>query len=191
MSTHHLLTVRTNAALGRLSSLQKRAEKVPIPAAPVVKSALKELSESLEELQVINEQLQHQVDESSEWKDRVRAEHARLREFVDVLPVPCVYTSEDGRIEEANSAAADLLNVSAQHLAGRPLVLFFSDRTRFGECLAALNQRLTTVVEFSGIMRPRERRARTVRLIGRRLERDDRRCWFLLENLVDADSAPA
>ena len=190
MTTLHMLTVRTNAALGRLASLQKRVEKVPAPTAPVVRSALKELSDSLDELQAANDQLQQQVDESIALKQRVQEEQLRLREFINAVPVPCVWTSASGEIEDANSAAADLLNVSTQHLIGRPLMLFTTERVRFSDSLGALNDRLTSIVELALVVRPRERRARAVRLIGRRLEHDARRCWFIIETAGAADGVP-
>jgi PAS domain-containing protein len=180
MTTLHALTVRTTAALGRLASLQKRAEK-GVPSAAVVRTALKELSDSLEQLQVANEQMHQQVEETAVLKVRLQAEAARLRELVEALPVPCVWTQPDGQIHEANAAAADLLNVSALHLAGRPLMLFTVDRARFQESLTALNEGLTAIVEVPATLRPRERKARHVRLIGRRFEHDARRCWFILD----------
>ena len=188
MTTIHMLTVRTAAALGRLASLQKRAEKAAATA-PVVRTALKELTETLEELQVANEQLHQQVEHGNLLKGRVQDEMARTRELIDALPLSCVWTTEDGTILEANPAAADLLNVSAQHLAGRPLMLFTVERPRFQESLTSLNEGLTSVVELPAVLRPRERRPRPVRLIGRRFEHDQRRCWFILET-ADAASTP-
>jgi PAS domain-containing protein len=185
-----MLTVRTNAALGRLATLQKRADKATAPAAPIVRAAIKELADSLEELRVVNEQLQEQADEGIELKGRLEQERDRQREFQDVMPLACVWTSPEGQIEEANSAAADLMNVSTQHLSGRPLMLFTTERVKFSESLAALRERLTTVVELSAVLRPRERRARHVRLVGRILEHDSRICWFLLETASEADGEP-
>jgi two-component system sensor histidine kinase VicK len=190
MTTLHMLTARTTAALGRLASLQKRAEKAAATA-PVVRTALKELSETLEELQVANEHLYQQVDQGNSLKARIREEDARAREFVEALPVPCVWTTEEGTILEANPAAADLLNVSAQHLTGRPLVLFTVERARFSECLTSLNDGRTAVVELPAVLRPRERRPRPVRLIGRRLDHDSRRCWFILETPDAALTQPS
>ena len=180
MTTLHMLTVRTNAALGRLASLQKRAEKAAATS-PVVRVALRELSDALDQLQMVNEHLHEQVDQTTNLKSRMQEELTRTREFIDALPVSCIWTTEDGTILEANPAAADLLNVSAQHLTGRPLVLFTMERTRFSEALVSLKEGLTTVVELPAVLRPRERRARHVRLIGHRLTHDDRRCWFILE----------
>ncbi len=189
MTSLHLLTVRTAAAIGRLSALQKRAERLTGPGGPVIKPALKELSDSLEELQVANEQLQQQVDMLVEARTSVEAVQNRYLEFVDAVPVACVWTDSDGQIVQANTAAASLLNVSSQHLQGRPLMFFIVDRDKFRDAQAALNGQLTSVVEMSLALRPRERRSRQVRLIGRRLQHDDRRCWFIQQDSETADAS--
>ena len=187
MTSVHLLTVRTAAAIGRLSALQKRAERLTGPGGPVIKPALKELSDSLEELQVANEQLQQQVDLLAEARTTVDSVHNRFVEFIDAVPVACLWTDTEGQIVQANGAAASLLNVSSQHLNGRPLMFFIVERDKFRDAQAALNGQLTSVVELALSMRPRERRARQVRLTGRRLQHDDRRCWFIQQ--VEAESA--
>jgi PAS domain S-box-containing protein len=186
MTSLHLLTVRTAAAIGRLSALQKRAERLTGPAGPVIKPALKELSDSLEELQVANEQLQQQVDLLAEARVAVDVLQNRFTEFVDAVPVACVWTDSEGQILQANAAGASLLNVSSQHLQGRPLMFFIVERDKFRDAQAALNGQLTAVVEMSLALRPRERRSRQVRLTGRRMEHDDRRCWFIQQ--VDSET---
>ena len=180
MTTLHMLTLRTTAAVGRLAALQKRAEKA-VTTTPIVRAALRELADTVEELRVANEQLQQHSVECNELKSRVQDEASRMREFADALPVACIWTTADAVIVDANPAAADLLNVSAPHLVGRPLMLFTVERQRFQESLASLNDGLTTVVEVPAVLRPRERRPRSVRLVGRRLNHDNRRCWFILE----------
>ena len=195
MTSLHLLTVRTAAAIGRFSALQKRAERINGPAAPIIKPALKELSDSLEELQVANEQLQQQVDMLAEARVTVDVLQNRLTEFVDVIPVACVWTDAEGQILQANTAGASLLNVSSQHLQGRPLMFFIVERDKFRDAQAALNGQLTSVVEMSLALRPRERRSRQVRLTGRRLQHDDRRCWFIqqieIETAIGSQMNPA
>ena len=188
MTTIQMLTVRTNAALGRLATLQKRAARATESTAPIIRPALKELSEALEELRVANEQLQQQLDELSQARQKTQAALDRYEELNNVLPIPVLRCNELGEIEEANAAAAALLNVSVPHLPGRELVLFMSDRQKFLEAVKALHQRLTMIVELAVTVRPRERRAREMRLVGRRLQHDERTVWFLLpvENAANA-----
>ena len=65
-------------------------------------------------------------------------------------------------------------------MLGRELVLFLGERLKFLEALQALNERLTTLVELPITVRPRERRARTMRLYGRRLQHDERIIWYVM-----------
>jgi PAS domain-containing protein len=173
--------MRTNAALGRLASLQKRAERATSGTAPVIKPALKELSDALEELRVANEQLHLQVEELTSARSELQNTAFRMTEFCRVLPVACLWTNAAGEIDEANPAAAGLLNVSEIHLAGRPMMLYLNDRQKFVEANTALNERAAGAVEFPVTVRPRERRPRTMRLSGHRLQHDHRTLWFLVD----------
>jgi PAS domain-containing protein len=187
MNELHSLTVRTTAALGRLAELQRRAERVNSNAGPVVRPALKELSFALEELQVANEQLEESVQQLGSSQVRVEEVAAQLAEFVNVLPVACIWTNPGGVIDEANQSAATLLNVARQRLSGKPLMLFIGDRPPFFDALTALKGSPDACVELSVTVRPRERRPRVMRLIGRRLQQDTRWCWFLMPPEVPAD----
>jgi PAS domain-containing protein len=190
MTTLQMLTVRTNAALGRLVSLQKRAERITAPANGVVRPALKELTDALDELQVANEQLEAQVVELSAAKAVAGVTARRFDELLDVMPFSCVWTDGTGEIVEANVAAAALFNVSRQHLAGRPLILFLVDRSDMMDAFGALAAGIVQAVDFSAVVRPRERRVRSVQVSGRRLESDNRLCWFLLEQQSAEPPAP-
>jgi PAS domain-containing protein len=176
-----MLTVRTNAALGRLVSLQKRAERITAQGNGIVRPALKELTDALDELQVANEQLQTQVVELAEAKAAAEAVASRFDELLEVMPFSCVWTDRAGEIVDANTAASALFNVSRQHLSGRPLILFLADRTALMDAFGALAAGIVRAVDFNAVVRPRERRVRPVRVSGRRLESDDRLCWILLE----------
>lgn len=185
MTTIHMLTVRTNAALSRLAALQRRADKGTTPSGSVIQPALKELNDALEELQVANDQLQTQVDELAAARMEARLADQRFDQLFEWLPCACVWTSVAGEVIQANPAAAALLNVSAQHLVGRPLVLFVIERAKFTEALAQLTASGEPIEATIGI-RPRERRARQVCLVGRKRESDDRVCWFLVERAATA-----
>jgi PAS domain-containing protein len=174
-----MLTLRRAAALTKLGTLQKRAERVSGPSTPVVANALHELSDALEEVQVATEQLQTQVDDLAAVRQQLNELQAQFTEYIDIVPVPTVWTDVDGGIQLANAPAADLLNVSAARLVGRPLALFLTERGPFAEALAAMKAGLTTMIEIPAVVRPRERRPRELRMIGRRLRADGRTCWFL------------
>lgn len=182
MNTLQLLTIRRNTALAKLSTLHRRAERLPGTASATVAAALAELAAALEHLQVATEQLEQQAGEIADARREFKAVCDRLDEFAAILPVPCVWTDRDGTITLANPAAADCLNVSASRLVGRPLLLFLADRTQFADALRTLTDDVSDSVSVRATLRPRERRPRPVQLFGRRLTHDDRRCWFVLND---------
>lgn len=179
MNTIQSLSLRTNAALTRLAELQRRAEHTGAAQASVVRPAMKELTNTLEELQVANEQLHEYVSALVEVRQTREHMAALHEEFVNTLPLPCLWTDAAGVIIEANEATALLLNVGTSRLTGKPLSLYCVTRLAFFEALDVL--KASTVVEITTRVRPRERRAREVRLTGRRLRHDERICWFLRE----------
>lgn len=181
MSTLQSLTLKRNSALGKLTTLQRRAERLTGPEASVVTATIAELESALEELQVATEQLQAQVEELASERHEADMARRQLTEFADVVPLPCVWTGREGEIEAANPAAAELLNVSLQRLNGRPFMLFLADRPAFEQAISALNQGISRVVTIEMLLRPRERRPRAVRITGRRLASHVRHCWFVTQ----------
>lgn len=186
MNTIESLNIRTTAARSRLTELERRLEKATTPG-PVVKPALKELSNAIEELQVANEQLSQHANELAASRYDAAAVTMRLDEFIDVVPLPCIWTDEHGSVDQANEATAALLNVAARRLSGKPLSLFMSDRPAFFDALGALRHDRNDAVEIGVQVRPRERRPRQMRLTGRRLKHDRRLCWILRD---DASGVP-
>ena len=180
MNTIESLSLRTTAARSRLTDLERRLEK-STGSGPILKPALKELSTAIEELQVANEQLSMHVTELAASRHDVAALDARRAEFINVLPLPCIWTDEHGAVEEANEATAGLLNVAARRLAGKPLSLFLADRTAFFEAIGVLQTEASQVVDIPVQVRPRERRPRQMRATGHRLRHDRRLCWILTD----------
>jgi PAS domain-containing protein len=173
------LTLRTNAALGRLADLQRRAERAAQGPAGLMKPALRELSSALEELQVANEQLQAQVDELSSTRHAMQAGQRLFEELQDVMPIACVWTDRAATIQHANPRAAALLNVARDRLAGKPLILFVTDRQALFDSLAQLQNDHSDSIELTATVRPRERHPRRAKILVRRLEHDTRLCWFV------------
>ena len=144
-----------------------------------MKPALKELSAAIEELQVANEQLSQHANELAASRHDAVELTARHEEFIDVLPLPCIWTDEHGAVDQANEATAALLNVAARRLAGKPLSLFVADRPSFFDALSVLRSDRSQTVDLAVQIRPRERRPRQMRLTGHRLRHDRRLCWIL------------
>lgn len=178
MKTLETLVVRTNAARGRLSRLQDQARLAPVPSA-VVRKSLEELSTALEELHVANEHLHAQIAELTALRQSETALAERFAEFIDVLPVACLWTDDSGTIDEANAAAAALLNVAPARLEGKPFSLFVSERQEFFAALATLDARRSGHLETEIVLRPGDRRQRRVQLVVRRLHHDTRLAWTL------------
>ena len=187
MNTIEFLTVRTHAAMSRLTDLQRRAERIPGTPSAVVRTALKELGLALEQLQVANEQLSEQMNGLSAARQDVEGVRRRHREFINSLPLACLWTDDQGVVDEANEASAQLLNLSPARLPGKPLGLFITSRELFFETLASLRVRETLEVVVE--VRPREQGPRKMRLLGQRLEHDTRICW-LLRDVVAERPAP-
>jgi PAS domain-containing protein len=181
MDTLQVLTLKTATAMGRLADLQRRADHAPEKASPVIKPALRELTTALEELQVANEHLQSQVDELGALRRSAVSAQRRLDEFADAVPVACVWTNDAGLIADGNLAACELLNISKPRLAGKPLMLFVTDRDRLFGALSRLADGSAQTVEAEMVIRPRERRPRKLHVSGNRLEHDLRCVWFLRE----------
>ncbi len=59
-------------------------------------------------------------------------------------------------------------------------MLFLTERQAFADALRGLTEGLTQVIEVPAVVRPRERRPRSLRMLGRSLPNDTRHCWFLM-----------
>lgn len=85
-------------------------------------SAFKELGIASEELQVAIEELLAQAEQSAAMQLELAAERQRYQHLFQFLPHAYLETDTNGKIIEANQAAANLLNVSQRFLVGKPLV---------------------------------------------------------------------
>jgi PAS domain-containing protein len=105
---------------------------------------------------------------------------AEFTAFRNLLPVGCIITDPAGAIVSANSAAGELLNVAARHLAGKPLSLYMVERDRFFGMLSTL--RLTReTVQDALVVRPRERKPRSMSVQLAQIQDIPQLYWFLQE----------
>ena len=91
---------------------------------------IEELNISLEELQAAEEELRQQNEELLATRQVVEAERQRYRELFDFAPDGYLVTDTAGAIQEANRAAAALLNISQPFLVGKPLLVFLTEAER-------------------------------------------------------------
>ena len=101
-----------------------------------------ELQNALEELLVAEEELKAQNEELVITRSQVEAERQRYYDLFEFAPDSYLVTDEAGVIQQANRAAAKLLNISQQFLIGKPLINFipFEERRNFRSKLNQLRQ---------------------------------------------------
>ncbi len=131
----------------RLNNLLQRGEYTKkqsrdISPTELFTEAITEISISLEELQVLAEELQQQNDELVATRHLVEAERQRYRDLFDFAPDAYFLTDTNGTIQEANYAAAQLLNVRQSYFIGKPLLVFVhpAERQKFRQILTQLQQ---------------------------------------------------
>ncbi|MEQ9666785.1 ATP-binding protein [Coleofasciculus sp. G2-EDA-02] len=86
-----------------------------------------ELSTTLEELQVAVEEIQERNQELAAAHQTTENERRRYQELFEFAPDGYVITTASGTIQDANHAAATLLNIEQRRLIGKPLAVFVAD----------------------------------------------------------------
>ncbi len=107
---------------GVSASLQPQPDLLPV--------AFKELGIVSEELQVAVDELQQQNEELVVTRAALEAERQRYRDLFEFAPDGYLVTDANGIIQEANCAAAKLLNVRQPFLVGKPLIIFVTEEER-------------------------------------------------------------
>lgn len=140
MNAEDIVHRHISAARSRIAALQSRGGSAPPEAHPFVDDAIHELQTALEELQVSEEELRQQNETIAESREALEAERQRYRDLFHFAPDAYLVTDGEGVIREANRAAASLLGVGEQTLAGKPLAVFVDARARrdFRQRLARL-----------------------------------------------------
>ncbi|MEH2250536.1 PAS domain-containing sensor histidine kinase [Nostoc sp.] len=111
------------ALLQRQSEEQKAREDIELVAA-----VFKEVHLALEELQIANEDLQQQNEELFNAQQDLVAQRQRYRELFEEVPDAYLVTDTKGVIQEANSAATTLLNISKSFLLGELLEIYVLEK---------------------------------------------------------------
>lgn len=113
------------ALLQSESELQKAQQDIGLVA-----EVFKEVYLALEELQIANEDLQQQNEELSNVQEALVAQRQRYQELFDEMPDAYLVTDTQGIIQEANSAASTLFNISKSFLVGKFLENFVLEKDR-------------------------------------------------------------
>jgi len=93
-------------------------------------TVFEQLSTALEELQVASEELYQQHQELLVTQQDLAAERQRYQELFEFAPDAYLVSDINGVIQEANMAAATLLNRSQQFLVGKPLACYVVEEER-------------------------------------------------------------
>jgi PAS domain S-box-containing protein len=108
----------------RLSRLLDDANVSPALTPDITVNTFKELGVATEELQVAMEELQQQNEELSSALESAAEERRRYQELFQFAPHAYLVTTLEGKIQEANWMAAQLIGVPVQFLIGKPLFVF-------------------------------------------------------------------
>jgi len=147
----------------RLSSLGRRLQQAPDDAARVAPECLRELEAAAGRLEAAHEQARARDAELRQQRAVVASVEQRLAGLLAMVDAGYLQTDLTGVIQEANPAAARILNLSKKCLAGRPFVLFLAaGRVELMARLGALAD-AGTPTELDLKLRPRERQIVTVR----------------------------
>jgi PAS domain S-box-containing protein len=114
-------SARTSVEASELPSSQQELALEPYEEINV---AVEELQVAQEELLRQNEELAGYVEELMVTRQIVEAERQRYQELFEFAPEGYLVTDPQGTIQEANRAAANLLNLSQQFLKGKQLLSF-------------------------------------------------------------------
>ena len=115
----------------KANSLQSRFVKEVTPQQKdVLLEAFEQLSISLEEFQVVEEELRQQNEQLIEYQQQIEKEHQRYQELFDFAPDGYLVTDIYGKIIEANRAASQLLAIDKKKLAGKLIIIFVPQETR-------------------------------------------------------------
>lgn len=143
----------------RVALLQRQSEKQQVHKdIELVTAVFQELHLALEELQIAHEDLQQQNEKLSNAQDALIVQRQRYQELFEQAPDAYFVTNTKGLIQEANAAAATLLNIPKNFLLGQPLEAFV-----VGKELIAFRQKLTLIgdspeiQEWEVSLRPRNR----------------------------------
>ncbi|PHM07608.1 PAS domain-containing sensor histidine kinase [Nostoc sp. 'Peltigera malacea cyanobiont' DB3992] len=113
----------------RVALLQRQSEQQEVQAdIELVTAVFKEVYLALEELQLVNEDLKQQNEELSNTQQALVAESQRYQELFEEVPDAYFVTDTKGIIQEANSAATTLLNISKSLLLGKSIGIFVVEK---------------------------------------------------------------
>jgi PAS domain S-box-containing protein len=122
-----------------------------------LREACEELHIALEELSVAQSELLQQNQELILTREALEIQRQRYAELFELAPDGYLVTDVNGKIQEANLAAASMLNIEPRFLVGKPLSVFIAqlERQRFYALLIQIAQ-VDRVQEWEVTLQPRQ-----------------------------------
>lgn len=123
-SNLELLAQYTHILNQRTQEINQWVGKARINSPELLEESLEELCTTVEEMQIAEEELRLQNEQLRASQEERLAERQRYQDLFEFAPDAYLVTDVDGKILEANYAAAELFQLSQEFLIGKPLVLF-------------------------------------------------------------------
>ena len=114
----------TEALHSRLADLYQTASVLPWIPPDLLPQAFKELYSTSKMVQLAAEELYQQNEELISTRNWLETERQRYQDLFEFAPDGYLVTNAEGIIQQANLAAAQLLNLSRQLLVGKPIFNF-------------------------------------------------------------------
>ena len=121
---------QVEAVQQRAQALYQSAREASQPQPQLLNECIEQLQIALEELYVAEEELREQNEQLLEARQVAQAEQRRYQELFEFAPDGYLVTDIYGKIQEANRAAALLLNIAQKYLVGKPLINFVPEEYR-------------------------------------------------------------
>lgn len=129
-SNLELLAQYTHILNQRTQEINQWVGKARINSPELLEESLEELCTTVEEMQIAEEELRLQNEQLRASQEERLAERQRYQDLFEFAPDAYLVTDVDGKILEANYAAAELFQLSQEFLIGKPLVLFVTQASR-------------------------------------------------------------
>lgn len=153
-------TDRVAAARGEVSQLPHQEQQLLIETSEELYVASEELHVAQEELLQQHEQLFQQNQELMAAREAVEAERRRYQELFELAPDGYLVTDANGKILEANRAAAKILNIEQRFLVDKVLSVFIArDEVQGFRCQLAQLSQADRVQEWELRLQPRQGKA--------------------------------
>ena len=122
ISSRQKLFKRLKAVDYRVEQLYQSVDEAPSPN--TFSEYLIALSNALDELKIIEEEVCQQNQQLSEARQAIEIERKRYQDLFELAPDGYLITDHHGRIQEANRAAAELLKIEKKYIVGKTLINF-------------------------------------------------------------------